>query len=40
MRRREPPFIGGEEGVFEKGFILTWQAPNRPQGTLNPGITL
>jgi hypothetical protein len=42
MRRREPPFIGGEEGFLGKCFIPSWKAPNQPQtdvlGMLNLAI--
>jgi hypothetical protein len=39
MRRREPPLIGGEEGVFGKCFIPIWKVSNRPPSTLNQGDT-
>ena len=42
--RREPPFIGGEEGFLGKCFIPSWKAPNRPPnrrlGALNLDDTL
>jgi len=39
MRRREPPFIGGEEGAFGKCFIAIWKVPNQPPSIVNLGDT-
>jgi hypothetical protein len=39
MKRREPPFIDGEEGIFEKRLIPSWKAQNQPSNALNLGYT-
>ena len=40
MRRGWPPFIGGEEGVFEKCLLPSWKVQIDMLGTLNLAITL